>query len=394
MRPEDTVTKQQFLSSLFEIWQPEPQIETVPVEQATGRILAEDQYAQYDLPVYRASSFDGIAVKSAAFADGMPDTSQWKQGVDFVRADTGDDFSDDYDAVIMIEQVNILPDHGIEINLRPDEKVVPGFNVRPAGSQLKKGTLTAHAGFSLNPVSISSIIHGGVTEVPVYKRPRVGYIPTGSELVPPGTAPARGQNINSNAAMVEGILRIFGAVPTIYDIVPDDMDKLSAALDKAIAENDIVLMSGGSSKGEEDYTTRLFAKHSKLLTHWVRAVPGRPMSVAIDGNKPLINLSGPPAAALNGMLWCVNAIIARFLGTAPYKFPTEKAILTEDLKGPGFMEMLKMYMVRRGEDGVLRASSVDRSMSGNAFYITAIGEKEIPAGETIDVCLLCPSSEY
>lgn len=394
MDPADTVTKEEFLDSLFKIWKPEPQVEMLPVEKAEGRILAEDQYAQYDLPVYRASSFDGIAVKSADFANGMPDTSKWKQGIDFVRADTGDDFDDSYDAVIMIEQVDIHHDQGIDIHLRPDQEIIPGFNVRPAGSQLAKGTITAYKGFTLNPISISSIIHGGVSEVPVIKRPRVGYIPTGSELIPAGTAPKRGQNINSNASMIEGLIKIFGGVPTIYDIVPDNMQLLSDTLDKAIEENDIVLMSGGSSKGEEDFTTRLFEKHSRLLTHWVKSVPGRPMSIAIDGNKPLINLSGPSVAALNGMLWCVNAVIAKFMGTKPYKFPVEKAVLTEDFKGPGFMEMLRMYVLHRDENGVLHARSADRSLAANGFYISAIGEKEIPAGSTIDVCLLCPASEY
>ena len=395
MRPDEKLTtKEEFLSSLFEIWDPQPQAEMIPVEESEGRILAEDQFARYDLPVVRASRFDGIAVKSAAFADGMPDTSSWKLGEDFVRADTGDDFDDAYDAVIMIEQVNIHPDIGVDIHLRPDQNIESGSNVSPKGSQLAKGTLVAHKGFTLNPVSISSIIRGGITEIPVIKRPRVGYIPTGSELVAAGTAPARGQNINSNAALVEGLIRTFGGVPTIYDIVPDDMQMLSDALDKATRENDIVLMSGGSSKGEEDFTTRLFEQHSKLLTHQVRSVPGRPMSVAIDGDKPLINLSGPSAAALNGMLWCVNAVIARFMGRKPYSFPKEKAILSSDMRVPGKMELLHTLMLHRAEDGILRAEVAGRSLAANGFYITSLGEDPKSAGDTIEVSLLCPPSDY
>ena len=166
---------------------------------------------------------------------------------------------------------------------------------------------------------MSSLIAGGITEVPVIRRPRVGYIPTGSELVPPGTVPKRGQNIDSNSALVKGLLELYGAEPVMYEIVSDDKELLSAALNRAIAETDVVLMSGGSSKGEEDYTTRLFEEHGALLTHWVKAVPGRPMSVAFDRSTgtPLINLSGPPAACLNGMLWCVNAVVGKLTGRAP-----------------------------------------------------------------------------
>ncbi len=394
MNPQDTVTKQEFLDSLFEIWNPEPKIEVVPVSAAEGRILAEDQFAKYNLPVVRASQMDGIAVKSEAFRDGAPDTSQWELGVDYVRADTGDDFDDAFDAVIMIEQVEFCEDGGLILHLREGQVIEPGTMVAPSGSQLQAGTLAAVRGQSLHPVSIASLIKAGITEVPVIVRPRVGYIPTGSELVPPGTVPGRGDNIDCNSALVEGLVRRFGGIPTCYDIVKDDPDALSAALDRAIAENDIVLMSGGSSKGEEDYTTRLFEQHSTLLTHWVRAVPGRPMSVAIHDEIPLINLSGPSVAAMNGMLWCVNAVMAHFMGTRPYWFPTEIAVLDEDLHAPGFMEALCTLMVTRGYDGVLHASQTGRSLTSNAFYITSIGEEFLEAGSTIEACLLCSPSEY
>lgn len=396
MNPQDTVTKQEFLDSLFSRWHPEPQTEIIPVAQAKGRILAEDQFARYDLPVFRASQMDGIAVRSSDFADGLPDTSVWIEGRDYVRADTGDDFDDAFDAVIMIEQVELLGEQGIALHLNPDQKILPGTCVAPKGSRLARGELVAHGGFTLNAVTLSSLVNGGVTEVPVLKRPRVGYIPTGSELVPAGAVPQRGQNINSNTPLVAGLLEQFGAEPVLYDIVPDDREKLSAALNKAIQETDIVLMSGGSSKGEEDYTTRLFEEHGALLSHWVKAVPGRPMSVAFDAatGTPLVNLSGPPAACLNGMIWCVNTIISRWMGRAPYEFAREWAVLDEDLHAPGILEMLSTLFLYRAEDGMLHAVFTDRSLACNGFYISSLGEEFAPAGETILVSLLCPSSDY
>ena len=245
MNPHDTVTKQEFLDSLFKLWNPEPQIEIIPLSEARGRILAEDQFAKYDLPVFRASQMDGIAVRSADFADGTPDTSGWVHGKDYVRADTGDDFDDAFDAVIMIEQVELHEDRGPDIHLDPGQKIEPGTCVAPKGSRTAKGSLAAYGGFTIDGISAASMINGGITEVPVIKRPTVAYIPTGSELVPPGSVPQRGQNINSNAALVEDLLERFGAKPVLFDIVRDDRDMLSAALDKAIAEADIVLMIGG-----------------------------------------------------------------------------------------------------------------------------------------------------
>ena len=120
------------------------------------------------------------------------------------------------------------------------------------------------------------------------------------------------------------------------------------------------------------------------------------MSVAFDSatGTPLVNLSGPPAACLNGMIWCVNAIIGRWMGRKPYEFPREWAVLDEDLHGPGMLEMLQTLFLYRAGDGMLHAVFTNRSLACNGFYITSLGEEFEPAGETILVSLLCPSNEY
>ena len=103
-------TREEALADFFAAWEPVGGEELVTLDEAVGRVLARDVVSTNTLPVVRASSFDGIAVKSAAFADGLPDTSGWKLGVDYVRADTGDDFPDDFDAVVMIEKAAIRTD--------------------------------------------------------------------------------------------------------------------------------------------------------------------------------------------------------------------------------------------------------------------------------------------
>ena len=130
---------QSALELLFAQWSPEERTETVPLTEAAGRVLAQDQFAKYDLPVVRASTMDGVAVKSERFLEGMPDTSDWKLGVDFVRADTGDDFDDAFDTVIAIENVELLPEGGIRfpkpVNARK------GFNVKGRGADLRAGAI-------------------------------------------------------------------------------------------------------------------------------------------------------------------------------------------------------------------------------------------------------------
>lgn len=148
MRPdiENLISKDDARKRIFDAWKPVAQTEQVRVENAAGRILAEDQFAQYDLPVVRASTMDGIAVRSSDFAEGMPDTSAWKLGEDYVRADTGDDFDDRFDAVIAIENVTFLPGGGLQ--LPPRVNASKGYNVKPCGADVRKGALLAQAGKS------------------------------------------------------------------------------------------------------------------------------------------------------------------------------------------------------------------------------------------------------
>ena len=123
---------------------------------------------------------DGIAVRSADFAEGMPDTSSWEPGKDYIRADTGDDFDDRFDAVIAIENVTFLPDGGLQLS--PDTKVTKGSNVKPCGADVKKGTLLAQAGKRLTALDLAAIGMGGADCVTVRKKPVVAFVPTGSEL--------------------------------------------------------------------------------------------------------------------------------------------------------------------------------------------------------------------
>lgn len=186
---------------------------------ALGRVLSRDYTASCSLPVVRASAMDGVAVISSRFQNGIPDTSHWKKGEDFCRADTGDDFSDRFDAVIPIEDVTLTEDG--HLTILPGVKVMPGMNIRPCGSTIKEGETVAKKNRLLRPFDLACLAMGNITEVEVYRRPRVAFLPTGSELVPPGSAVRRGNNIDSNSTLVKNMLLEMGAVPLIYPITRD-----------------------------------------------------------------------------------------------------------------------------------------------------------------------------
>lgn len=398
MRPDlaNLISKEEALSRLFSKWPPQPETEVVPLAECVGRVLAEDQFARYNLPLVRASTMDGVAVESQRFRNGVPDTSGWRMGVDFIRADTGDDFDDKYDAVIAIENVTLLENGGISI--LPQLNVFPGLNVKPCGTDLKEGALLAKAGTRLTVMDMTAIAMGGGAEVPVLRKPRVGFLPTGSELVPPGSPLSRGQNFDTNSLLVGELLRQMGAEPILHPIVRDDKAALTAAVEELLPRCDILLINAGTSKGGEDYCAGLLAEKGEVLFHGVAAVPGRPMSMAILEGKAAVNLSGPTFAAFYSMDWAVRAIVCRWLNQPIPQRVKVTATLTEKLQVPSFFSVMGAVRLERSPEGgylatplALRgpkSAGTAAALTANGVYISQLGEKTHEAGETIEVELL------
>ena len=385
-------TKEAALETLFAQWQPKPETETVSIEETQGRVLAEDVFAAYTIPVVRAAMMDSVALRSADFANGAPDTSAWKRGVQWDRADMGDDFDDQFDATVAVEDVEFLLDGGLA--LKGVETLKPGDGVREAGTTVRAGDLLLHSGSRISAVDLGVLATGGIQTIRVYRKPVIAVIPTGSELIPRGEVPQRGQNIDSNSLMLEHLLLDMGASPVGYPIVKDLPHEMAEVLDRALKTADIVVMNAGSSKGEEDFSTRLLRDGGTFLFHGVRAVPGRPMSIAIKENKPVINLPGPPMAALNGADWCLRAVVAHFLQTVPEEPACVQAVLTAPLDGPLPLCFTSRMDVYRGDDGVVYARPIGReegslaqTMAANGIYVSPVGEGRLEAGSVVRVAL-------
>ncbi|MCD7948487.1 MAG: molybdopterin molybdotransferase MoeA [Oscillospiraceae bacterium] len=391
-------TKEEALARLFAAWTPELQTETVPLAEAAGRVLAEEPRAQYNIPLVRASAMDGVAFPYHLVEHGVPDTTQWRIGAEYVRADTGDDFPDAYDTVIPIEEVTILPEGGLVF--APGTVFRRGSNVHPSGSQVKSGELLAARGTVLNASDIAAIGKGGYARVTVVRRPRVAFVPTGTELVAPGTPITRGKNYDTNSVMAEILLREMGAEPVLRPILIDDPDALRQTLSALLEETDIVILNAGTSMGDEDYCGHLLEESGNLLFHGVAAVPGRPLGAAIIQNKPVLNISGPAIAALHGLEWIVRPVVARALGIPTPQRPSVQAVLTADVNADEVSKFIRME-VARGVDGIYYATPLaphgpnaapfGRLMSANGYYMTIPvkpGESAPRAGETIPVTLL------
>lgn len=391
-------SREDALEDFFAAWEPTAEAtatELVSLDEAVGRILARDLFSTNTLPVVRASACDGIAVKSKAFANGLPDTSTWRLGEDYVRADTGDDFPDAYDAVIMIEKAALQPDGSVVLD--DDVQVQPGTNVRPAGSTIKAGAPLMKAGLPIRPTDLAALAMGGVTMVPVRRKPHIAFIPTGSELVPAGIAPRRGQNVDTNSLMVKHLLREYGAEPVIFPIVHDDETALERAFTEALAVADAVVINGGSAVGEEDFNVRMIERRGRVVHHYIAAVPGRPLMMAVADGKPVIDLPGPTLAAYFGAQWCLQAIVARFLGTPVLHHPTVKARAAADVSCPPQMANIARVNLVRDEESPtgytahflnFKAGDMAACMASNAQRVSPLGERGFKAGDLIDVELL------
>ena len=309
-----------------------------------------------------------------------------------MRADTGDDFDDRFDSVIRIEDVTMLPEGGF--TLRECVAVTPGMNVRGSGSSLRKGAKLIEPGLPLRPTDLAALAMGGWDRVTLLKKPRVAFLPTGSELIPVGAPMERGKNYDTNSLMVRLSLEEMGAECVPFPIIPDLPAALRNALYQALEEADVVIVNGGSSKGSEDFNTRLLASEGELLFHGVSAVPGRPMGAAILRGKPVINLAGPALAAFYGLDWCIRPLVCRALGLPVPERVKVKARLTGPFSGAAPMDMLCPMEVRRRSDGFavtpLQRGGADlpAMLRTNALYVSPVGDRNYAAGDEIEVKLL------
>jgi len=407
---KENITKKEALDLIRSAWTPASVTEEVAVADAMGRILAEDCHAKYDLPVVRAAGMDGICVNFDLFENGMPDTSEWQRGVQYDRADTGDDFPDAFDTVLPIEWVK-TEDGTIRIEPqkmhgpggRPDgaPQIERGMNVRPAGSMMKKDALLAKKGMRITAFDIAALATGGYGTVKVIKKPRIAFLPTGSELIPAGSIPQRGQNFDANSLMVSAMLREMGAEVTCFPIEADHKNNLKERLAEALKKNDIVLINGGSSKGEEDFNTRILQEMGEFLFHWIKAAPGRPMSAAVIQGKLVINLAGPTIGAYYSVIWCVKELLADWYGCeVPWGHEIE-AELTEDLMAPPMSIFMRMrvtdekeesekarYFASRIGGGPGRTHPGINQPDANAIYMTEPDQPAPKKGDVIRVIMV------
>ena len=283
----------------------------IPVEETLGRVAAEAVYASYSSPYYNASAMDGIAV-IVEHTFGATDMNPLvlTEGIDYIYVNTGNVIEPPYNGVIMIEDVKELEAGKVKIIAG----AYPWQHVRPIGEDIVTGEMILPSFHQIRAIDLGALFAGGVLEVKVVKMPKVGILPTGTEIVDHKTTMDVGRIVDSNSAMFEGMVIEYGAVANKYAPVKDDYNLLKEAVSKGVAENDLLIVNAGSSAGTKDYTKHLIEELGQVVVHGIAIKPGKPTILGIIDGKPVVGLPGYPVSAYIAFEAFVKPLIYQLTG--------------------------------------------------------------------------------
>lgn len=309
--------------------------ERVSLRDSYRRVLAEDVRSSIAMPPFARSPLDGYAYLATA-ADPQPlqlnivseiPAGTWSERAIFsgeaAKIFTGAPMPSGANCVVRVEDTESAFDQ-VTIS-RP---VLPGSNVVHKGEEITEGDIILRQGFYLTPPAVGLLAAVGCDQVRVYRRPRVGLLSTGSELMDVGQPLLPGKIYNSNSYTLQGILQDAGCDVSVIPIVADEIEATLEALEK-VADTDVVISTGGASVGDYDIMRHALAQYGCEMLFWkINIKPGTPASVGQKGNRFFFSLSGNPAAAMVTFELLVRPVLRKLAGQSKFeedKFPVKMA---------------------------------------------------------------------
>ncbi len=350
--------------------------EEIPVDDSLGRITAEAVYAPRSSPFYNASAMDGIAVR---FKDTIGATEskpvRLAEQSQYVYVNTGNPLPAEFDAVIMIEDVQPVSDSEVEI-INP---VTPLKHVRTIGEDIVATELILTEKHRIRPIDLGAMLATGVNLVKVRKKPSVIVIPTGSEVVQPGESLRPGNIIEFNGRILTGYLKEWGASAVLNPIVPDKRESLKQAIKQGVLDYDVVVINAGASAGSKDYTSIVLRELGEVIVHGVNIKPGKPVLLAIVNGKPVVGLPGYPVSAVVTMRLFLHRLISALQATQPERAGSLIATLSRPLASKmGVEEFVRVKLGRVGDN--LMATPTNRGAGAVMSLVQADGIVTVPAG--------------
>jgi len=377
----------------------------VPVREALGRVLAEDILSPVNVPSHRNSAMDGWAMRGADLSADA-ETTLHEIGVSFagkpfsgsvgkgqcVRIMTGGVVPEGADTVVMQERAKAS---GKSVTFATGQKT--GQNVREAGEDLKAGSLALKRGRIVRPAELGLVASLGIGEVTVYRPLRVAFFSTGDELKSIGTTLGEGEIYDSNRYTLHGMLTRMGCDILDMGVVRDDPQALERAFERAAANADVVITSGGVSVGEADFVKSMLTKLGEVVFWKIAMKPGRPLAYGKIGGAHFFGLPGNPVSVMVTFYQFVRDAMLVLMGADPVlPVPTFRATCTVKLKkAPGRTEFQRGILTQ-APDGTLsvrptgeQGSGILKSMSeANCFIILGDATGNVEAGSTVEVQLL------
>lgn len=364
---------------------------TLSLPEALHYVLADDVYVRENVPPFRRSTVDGYAVKardSFGASESLPGfltvVGEVKMGQAPDRAlksgeamyvPTGGMLPEGSDAVIMIEHCEDMD--GL---LNVYRQAAPEENVISVGEDLKEGTILLPKGTRLRPQELAALASQGITEVPVYRKPVVGYLSTGDEIVPAEKEHLQiGEIRDMNAAAIGGLVKEWGLEFRYGGIVKDKREEFEEKARAMLQQTDCLVISGGSSVGTKDYSVEVIDSLGSpgVFVHGVSVKPGKPTILSMAGKKPVIGLPGHPASAMIIFNLFGKAVLDRLQSLEPDRARTVMAAVTKNVpSSAGRTDYVRVRLFE--ENGQLYAEPIFGKSGLISTLVKSDGILEVP----------------
>ncbi|MBR6567156.1 MAG: molybdopterin molybdenumtransferase MoeA [Clostridia bacterium] len=374
--------------------------ERVSLYDSLGRVLSEDIISGESIPPFNRSTVDGYAVRSSdtyGCGESMPaqldiigeilmgeNADKPIKDGQCIKISTGGMLPAGADSVVMVEHT----DCSFDSLCLAYKAVSPFENVTRKGDDIKVGDTVLRKGTVITSREIGILASLGVSEVSACIKPRVGIISTGDEIVPIDGEASPGKIRDINSHILSALMREKGCECKQYGIVKDDYDEIYAAVVKAVEENDIVLISGGSSAGTRDMTAQIIGSLGEVYAHGIAVKPGKPTIIGKIDGKAVFGLPGHPAASYFVCLRFIVPLVKRLLGCIEDNIRVKSNILQNISSNHGREEIVCVRITDRGAEPVFGKSGVISLLSESDGYIIIDRNREgLKSGETVEIHL-------